>query len=654
MLGPMGIRSARGRETAPFGAWRSPLTSELLVRGALALSQPSLDGGDLAWLEGRPAEGGRQVVVRERGGRIQDLSPAGLNVRSRVHEYGGGDYLLRRGVLFFVDFAEPGVFRREAHGVSRVRGTLDGACYADFDLSPDGRWLACVEEEPRAGQEPANRLVALELGSGERRVVEAAFDFVSFPRFAPDGRALCYTAWRHPDMPWDATELRVAPWGARGPAGPARTLAGGREESIFQPGFSPAGRLTFVSDRSGWWNLHQLRGDALVALCPRPAEFGLAQWVFGLSTWDFVDERTILCSHGSGGTQRLARLDVESGALHDLALPYAEIHGVRVAGRSACFLGAGPTRPFCVARLDLADGSVSELRSSFALGIDSGLLSPPEAMEYASDGRRAFAFVYPPRHPGFAAPEGERPPLLVKSHGGPTSATTPSLQLAIQYWTSRGFAVVDVNYGGSTGYGRDYRNLLRGEWGVVDVADCVAAARQLADEGRVDPRRLCITGGSAGGFTTLCALTFHELFAAGASHYGVGDLEALARDTHKFESRYLDRLVGPYPERRDRYVARSPIHHVERLARPVVFFQGLEDRVVPPGQAEAMVAALAARGIPHAYVAFPGEQHGFRRAENIRTALDGELFFYAQIFGFDVESKPEAARVRREPRPDGP
>jgi dipeptidyl aminopeptidase/acylaminoacyl peptidase len=648
----MGTGAGAGKQTVPFGAWRSPLSSELLVAGGLTLSQPRLDQGDLHWLEARPAEGGRQVVVRARGGAVEDLSPPGVNVRSRVHEYGGGDYLVARGLLVFVDFAEPGIFRRDAHGVSRVAGTLPGARYADFAVSPDGRWLACVEEEPRPGGEPANRLVAFALPGGERRVIEDAFDFVSFPRFAPDGSSLAYTAWRHPDMPWDATELRRLAWGAQGPAGAARTVAGGPGESIFQPGFSPGGLLTFVSDRSGWWNLEQLRGDARVALCPRPAEFGLAQWVFGLSTWDFVDEETILASFGSNGIHRLARLDLGSGALREFALPYTELQGVRVEGRSACFLGASPTRPVAACRLDLDDGRVEELRSSFTLPLEEGLVAEAETIEFASaGGRRAHAFVFAPRHPRCAGPRGERPPLLVKSHGGPTSATAPSLRLAIQYWTSRGFAVVDVNYGGSTGYGRAYRNLLRGQWGIVDVEDCLAAARHLADAGLADPRRLCISGGSAGGFTTLCALTFHDLFAAGTSHYGVGDLEALARDMHKFESRYLERLVGPYPERRDLYLARSPIHHVDRLARPVAFFQGLDDRVVPPAQAEAMVAALAARGIPHAYVAFPGEQHGFRRAESIRTALDGELFFYAQVFGFDVEPKPEAVRVRRAATP---
>jgi dipeptidyl aminopeptidase/acylaminoacyl peptidase len=648
MLGPMGRGTASARQIRAFGSWLSPLSSELLVTGGLGLSQPRLDGGDLCWLEARPAEGGRQVVMRSRGGTLGELSPPGVNVRSRVHEYGGGDYLVARGVLFFVDFAEPGVFRQDAAGVSRLRGPLPGARYADFALSPDGRWLACVEEEPRPGGEPTNRLVAFALGSGERRVIEDAFDFVSFPRFAPDGTAFAYTAWRHPDMPWDATELRALGWRRSGPAGAPRTVAGGPGESIFQPGFSPGGRLTFVSDRSGWWNLEQLRDGERVPLCPRPAEFGLPQWMFGLSTWGFVDERTILCSSGPPGLQRLARLDVESGALRELALPYGEFHGLGVEGRSACFLGASPTRPVTVCRLDLAEARLEELRSSFALELEEGLVAEAEAIEFASrEGRRAHAFAYAPRHPRFAGPPGEQPPLLVRSHGGPTSATVPSLRLAIQYWTSRGFAVVDVNYGGSTGYGRAYRNLLRGAWGVVDVEDCVAAARHLADAGLADPRRLCVSGASAGGFTTLCALTFHDLFAAGASHYGIGDLEALVRDTHKFESRYLERLVGPYPERRDLYVARSPIHHVERLARPVIFFQGLEDRVVPPSQAEAMVAALARRGIPHVYVAFPGEQHGFRRAENIRTALDGELFFYAQVFGFDVEPKPEAARLQR-------
>ena len=445
-------------------------------------------------------------------------------------------------------------------------------------------------------------------------------------------------------MPWDGTQLFVVEWGEGGAAGSPRRVAGGPRESIFQPSFSPAGRLTFVSDRTGWWNLYQLREGGAAALCPLEAEFGRPQWVFAQSTYDFIDEATILCVRRAGGRDSLARLDLESGALDDLALPYTCFHGVGVEAGRACFLGASPTRAFAVCELDLAGGSARELRSS--LDLDPGFVSVPQAIEIPTqEDAVAHAFFYEPLNPGVRPRRGERPPLITMSHGGPTTNTMDALDLRVQYWTSRGFAVADVDYRGSTGYGRAYRGLLRGAWGVADVADCIAAARFVTDPGPADRERAAIAGGSAGGYTTLCALVFHDFFRAGASHYGVADLEALARETHKFEARYLDGLIGPYPERKDLYMERSPIHFTERLSCPVIFFQGLEDLVVPPAQAEAMVAALAARGIPHAYVAFPGEQHGFRRAESICTALDGELFFYSRVFGFEVDVHPEGVRI---------
>jgi dipeptidyl aminopeptidase/acylaminoacyl peptidase len=472
-------------------------------------------------------------------------------------------------------------------------------------------------------------------------------------------------------MPWDGTTLFVAPFRAGELAGTPRPVAGGCDESIFQPSFSPGGRLTFVSDRSGWWNLYQERESGIVSLCSRKAEFGLPQWVFGMSTYGFVDEETLLCIYRENGIERLARLDVRQGRLVDLSTPLTSFDGLDVAGPRACLIGASATTPPAIYSLDLEGNRLEELCRSFEVDFDPGFLSHPEAIEFPSEsgrsahaflyrpthpqqqapagpsesGRSAYAFLYRPTHPQQQAPAGERPPLIVKSHGGPTSATSSALELSTQYWTSRGFAVADVNYGGSTGYGRAYRELLRGAWGVVDVDDCTHAALFAASRGIVDRERLAASGGSAGGYTTLCALTFRDVFAAGASHYGVGDLEALARDTHKFESRYLDRLVGPYPERCDLYVQRSPIHHTARLSCPVIFFQGLEDRIVPPNQAEEMVAALAARGIAHAYVTFEGEQHGFRRAENIQTALEGELFFFAHVFGFSVDVRPQAVRI---------
>ncbi len=626
--------------TKPYGSWSSPITSVQITAGSLRLAAPRLDGGDLYWLEGRPLEGGRQVVVRARDGAIEDVTPTAANVRTLVHEYGGGEYTVHAGSVYFSDLRDGRVYRQRNGAPSPV--TPAGAGYADLSVSPDGRWLVAVEERARAGGEPENRIVAFPLdGAAEPRVVAAGHDFASFPRFSPDGQRLAFTVWDHPNMPWDGTLLFELAWGEAGPTGPAQEIAGGARESVFQPGFSPSGRLTFASDRSGWWNLYQRREGGDVALCARAAEFGAAQWVFGLSTWGYVSEGVILCVRTEASGTRLARLDVEASRLDDFELPYTSFSGVRVEGDLACFVGASPERAPAVCTLDLSTGAHREVRSSFSAEVDGAFIAVPEAVTFpTADGHTAHAYVYRPTHASASAPMGERPPLLVKSHGGPTSATSDVLDLRIQFWTSRGFAVADVDYRGSTGYGRAYRELLEGAWGVADVEDCVNIVEHLARLSEVDGERAAISGGSAGGYTTLCALTFHDTFRAGASHYGIGDLEALVRDTHKFESRYLDGLIGPYPECKDLYLERSPIHFTDRLTCPVIFFQGLEDRVVPPNQAEAMVAALADRGIPHAYVPFEGEQHGFRRAENIRMALDGELYFYSRIFGFDVGENP--------------
>ncbi len=597
----------------------------------------------MTWLEGRPEEGGRQHVRRSRGpGHGEAVTPDPVNVRSRVHEYGGGDYGFVGDELVFIDAARAGIQRSSGP----VRGTLPEARYADLVGSPDGRWLVAVEEEPFEDAEPANRLVAFELATGERQVLVGGRDFVAQPVFSPDGARLACVAWDHPNLPWDGTELLVLPFGAKGVQGSARVVAGGPEESIFQPGFGPDGRLVYVTDRSGWWNLECATDAGPRPLCPMEAEFGRPLWVFGLSAWAFESAGRLLCLVGQNGADRLMRLDLERGSLDLIPVPFTELEGLRVEGRLATFLGASPEHGPSVCRYALDDDRLEVLSTAFGPELEA--LAPhwsrPEAIEFPSaGGRSAHAFFYPPARVGWAGPAGEKPPLLVKSHGGPTAATSSALRLPIQYWTTRGFAVVDVNYAGSTGYGRSYRNALRGQWGVADVDDCEAAARTLAEEGRVDPARLAITGGSAGGYTTLCALTFRDRFAAGASHYGIGDLETLARDTHKFESRYLDQLVGPYPEQRALYRERSPIHSSERLSCPVIFLQGLEDPIVPPNQAEAMVAALAARGIPHAYVTFEGEGHGFRIAANIQRALEAELAFYGQVLGFATPGVPPLA-----------
>lgn len=629
-------------EIRPYGAWSSPLTSQSITRGALVLGQPWLDGDRVVWLERRPEEGGRQVVVAAGPeGRAVDLSPAPANVRTRVHEYGGGDFCIADGALHYVDFAD-----QRIHGPTGVLG-VEGAHYADLSRSPDGHQLLAVEEVPRDGAEEINRLVVIDLRAGALTPFAEGHDFVSFPRFAPDGASVTYTTWSHPHMPWDETRLWIQDWVAGRPGGAPRLVAGRRDESIMQPRFSPAGRLTFISDRSGWWNLYQVADDGEIrALCPIAAEFGGGQWVFGLSNYDFIDEDTILCAYGVGGAQSLARLDVATGNLREIKLPYTGFEYVHAAGSHACFLAASATCAPEVVRLDLSSDLPQVLRRSSDHELDASYVSVPETISFESrNGRTAHAFFYAPHNADFVGPEGDLPPLLVKSHGGPTASTSPTLNPRIQYWTSRGFAVVDVNYGGSTGYGRAYRDALRGKWGIVDVEDCVAAAESLAERGLVDREKMAISGGSAGGYTTLAALTFHDVFRAGASHYGIGDLASLAGDTHKFESRYLDSIVAPWPEGEAIYRERSPLHHADQLSCPVIFFQGLEDRVVPPNQAEAMVDALAKRGIPHAYVAFEGEQHGFRKAENIQTSLDGELYFYSRIFGFDVTERPDAVKI---------
>ena len=638
-------KAARIPQQAPFGTWASPISAERAAGAALRLSQPRIDGAHVYWLEGRPAEAGRQTVMRAplAGGAAEELTP-GRSVRSLVHEYGGGDYGVREGLVVGADPAGGALLAGREAGA--LRSARAAARYGDFAFSPDGRWIVAVEEEHGEG-EVQNRLVALALAGGERVVISERHDFVSSPCFSADGARLAFLSWEHPDMPWDATTLRSVAFGSAGPAGAPRAVAGGAEESIFQPGFSPGGALRFVSDRSGWWNLWQEGEGAPRALCPRPQEFGLPQWVLGSRTWGHEAEDALWCVARSAGRDVLGRLTLASGTLAELPLPFDVVEGLAVARGCAAFVGYGASRPPTLCVLDLASRTLRELRVAFESAFEPGSVAAPEAVVFPSEeGRSAHAFLYRPANPAFRAPAGERPPLVVRSHGGPTSAASPALRLGLQYWTSRGFAVIDVDYAGSTGYGRAYRNLLRGQWGVRDLADCAAAARFAAAEGAADPARLLASGGSAGGYTTLCLLTFRDEFAAGASHYGVGDLEALARDTHKFESRYLDRLIGPWPARADLYRERSPVHHAARLSRPLIFFQGLDDRVVPPAQTEAMVEALARRGVPHAYVAFEGEGHGFRRAENLETALEGERWFYAKVLGFEAGPPPPRVRLR--------
>jgi dipeptidyl aminopeptidase/acylaminoacyl peptidase len=600
--------------TAPYASWRSPISSDLIVAQSIGLAEVRIDRGQVYWLEMRPQERGRYVIVSE--GR--DVVPAPYNVRTRVHEYGGGAWTVSNGVLYFSNDADRRLYRLERGASEPVAITPEGPWrYADGIVDTKGRWIGVREDHSAAGREPVNAIVRIDGGRAE--VLASGHDFYSSPRLSPDGR-LAYLAWDHPRMPWDGTTLYLD----------HREVAGSPEESIFQPEWSPDGNLFYVSDRSGWWNLY--RHPNVRPLAAREAEFGQPQWVFGMSTCTFAGPNRIVCSYIEKGLGRLALIDLTTGALTPIDTPYTDISSLRAEGDRVVFRGGSATEPASIVQLDLTTGRHEVLKKSTDVADDPAIrrcFTGVQSIEYPSEGRTAHALHYPAFHPDYTALAGEKPPLVVKCHGGPTAAASSTLDLRIQYWTSRGISVLDVNYGGSTGYGRDYRRLLNGNWGIVDVDDCVNGARYLAAQGLGDAERCVITGGSAGGYTTLAALTFRDFFRGGASHYGVSDLAVLARDTHKFEARYLDSLVGPYPEREDLYRERSPILHADRLSAPVIFFQGDEDQVVPPNQTESMVEALRAKGTPVGYLLFAGEQHGFRQAANIKRALDAELLFYA-------------------------
>jgi dipeptidyl aminopeptidase/acylaminoacyl peptidase len=661
---------------SPYGSWKSPITSDLIVSGTVGLGQIAIDGDDIYWVEGRPSEAGRSVIVRRTpDGKITDVTPAPFNVRTRVHEYGGASFAVARGVIYFSHFADQRIYCQALNSPPEPLTPAANYRYADAIVDQPRNRLICVREDHAGEGESVNTIVSINLDNGaDIQILTQGNDFYASPRLSPDGSQLSWLCWNHPNMPWDGTELWVAEINADGSLGEKYLVAGGVDESIFQPEWSPDGVLYFVSDKSNWWTLDRtplnppllrgearagteadrtplnpplLRGEAgIEPLCEMAAEFGLPQWVFGMSTYAVVSESKIICTYTQQGKWHLASLDLATKQLTNIETGYTDISSLKARGETVVFLAGSPTESTAIVQLNLATSQLEILRKSSDLSIDSGYLSVPQPLEFPTEnGLTAFGFFYPPKNQDFAAPAGEKPPLVVKSHGGPTAATSSSMNLKIQYWTSRGFAVLDVNYGGSTGYGREYRRRLQDSWGIVDVDDCANGAKYLAEQGLVDGERMAIAGGSAGGYTTLCALTFRDVFKAGASYYGVSDLEALTNDTHKFEARYLDGLIGPYPDRKDLYVARSPIHAAERLSCPVIFFQGLEDKVVPPNQAQMMVEILKAKGLPVAYVAYEGEQHGFRRAENIKRTLDGEFYFYSRVFGFELAEPVEAVPI---------
>ena len=639
-------------KTAPYGSWESPITTGLIVQDSVSLGSVQMDGDDVYWVEMRPQEGARNVIVRRApDGEVSDVTPGPYNVRTRVHEYGGLCFWVGDGVVLFSNFTDQRVYRQEV-GAQPEPVTPEGVDlrYADGKIDGGRNRLVCVREDHRdADGEAVNTVVALDLNEGgEGEVLVRGSDFYGYPSVSPDGSQITWLSWDHPNMPWDTTELWVAELQDDGTLAAATKIAGEEGESVFQPEWSPDGTLYFVSDRTGWWNLYRWRGGRIEAIAPMRAEFGAPAWALGTRTYAFESAERIVCKYVENGFWKLATIDTQTTQFTPVETPYTEMsRGDIKASPGHVVLEAGSSAlPDSLISMNPDTGEIAPLKESRPVPVSDGYLSEPRAIEFeTTGGKTAHAYYYPAKNADFRGPDSERPPLLVVSHGGPTGSAATSFNLSYQFWTSRGIAVVDVNYGGSTGYGTEYRRRLNGQWGIVDIDDCINAALHLVREDEVDVDRLMVRGGSAGGYTTLASLTFRDVFKVGASYYGVSDLEGLATETHKFESRYLDSMIGPYPERRDLYVERSPIHHTEQLSCPIILLQGLEDRVVLPNQAEMMVDALRKKGLPVAYLPFEGEQHGFRMSENIKRALEAELYFYSRILGFEIADEIEPVEI---------
>jgi dipeptidyl aminopeptidase/acylaminoacyl peptidase len=640
---------------APYGAWVSPVTVELMTEAAIGLSALSADGEDLYWLEARPSDKGRTVLCRRRaGGEIVDLTPPPINVGSRVHEYGGGAYRVQAGIIIFSERTDSSIWLIEGGAAPRRIATPEGCRYADFDFDPARRRVLAVREDyrDRPPTNPTAAIVALPLDPGEAEtILIEGPDFLSSPRLSPLGDRLAWIAWDHPNMPWDGTRLHVADVSREGTLHSARPVAGENPEAIVQPNWAADGALYFCSDRSGWWNLYALRAGRVEALAPVEAEIGGPHWVFRQRFFDFLPGGTIIAAIVRDGAR--SAVTIGDGKIAPLAIGQMQECPCPLGGGIAYIATPPASPPFVCVSPAAGDGVPMKIRAAAPAVIPEESVSLGVPIDVSTRGGAAHAFWYPPKNRDYEGPLGTLPPLIVLSHGGPTSMTFNGFSLGIQFWTSRGFGVVDVNYGGSTGYGRAYRERLYGQWGVVDVEDCAAAAQSLVERGLVDGNRLIIRGGSAGGFTTLAALTSSNLFKAGASYYGVGDLMLLVKDTHKFESRYLDKLIGPLPESEALYRTRSPIHQLERLSCPAIFFQGEDDKTVPPNQAETMVAEMKARGLPVAYYSFAGEGHGFRKAETLRRALELELDFYGRVFGFAAPGLHERVEIANMPARGG-
>jgi dipeptidyl aminopeptidase/acylaminoacyl peptidase len=635
----MSARSIAAPTVAPYGSWASSLSAEALAAGGIGFGDLRSADGRLYWTENVPARGGAIALFSYADGAIAPVSPEDANVRTRVHEYGGAPFIVDGATVYYSQYSDQRLYALKAGGIP-TPVTPDKYRYADCVAQPGAQKstaaLICVREDHTDPAHVRNTLVRLPIpinGAGD--VLFGDSDFVSYPRLSPDGKRLAFITWNHPNMPWDGSELHVADLTAHGLTS-QKVIAGGAAESVQERQWDRDGALYFISDRSGFWNLYAQRADGAHAVWARAAEFATPLWQFGQSNYVLLGDGRAVVNFSERGTSRLAVLDLKTGTHRELDLPYVEFsHLAKIDSQHIAAVAGSSKAPLSIVSIDIGSSAVTTLRTAGQSPLHADAISVAVPIEFPSaHGRTSHAFFYAPTNPAYRGTPGTLPPLLAFVHGGPTGLSSPELRSGVQYWTSRGFAVVDVNYGGSSGYGRAYRQELNGNWGVVDVEDTIAAVRYLIDTKRADANRTAISGGSAGGYTVLVALSTSDVFKAGADHFGISDMTALARDTHKFESRYLDSLIGPLPQAQAVYDSRSPLNHLDGFKVPVLVLQGAEDPVVPPNQSQRIVEALRARHVPVAYVLYPGEGHGFRNPKNIINSVQSELSFYGQVFGF--------------------
>tara|TARA_R110002110_G_scaffold415856_3_gene658452 strand:+ start:26679 stop:28550 length:1872 start_codon:yes stop_codon:yes gene_type:complete len=611
--------------TAEFGTWDSPIGAEMVAKNNIAFQDIVLDNNNIYWSEMRPSEGGRYVIVKQSNHKTTDILPDDYNARSRVHEYGGSAFTVKDDIIYFVNYTDQKIYELKPDQKPRAI-TQAGTRFADMHVTPFG--IIAVAESHTENKIPENYIAQIDTESGKISKITDGKDFYASIAISSDYKNIAWICWNQPNMPWDNNELWTAKLSDNGISSPQQIEPKVIEQSFFQPQWRKDNQLFVISDKSNWWNLYAVSDTIITPVFKVNSEIGLPQWVFNMSTWGFYNDK-IICTFSEQGMGKLFEYDADK--LSEINLPFTSFSQIRCNDNNLVMLAGSSTLPTRIIKLT-PDYKHTTLQSSLDLQVHSDYLSAPEHIQFdTTDGRQAYAYFYPPKNKHYQGMAHSLPPLIVKSHGGPTASASPNLNLQIQYWTSRGFAFADVNYAGSTGYGRQYRKSLEGQWGIYDIDDCSAVAKYLSSQNKVNSNKLAITGGSAGGYTTLAALTFTNTFHVGASHYGVSNLEALAKETHKFEAKYLDRLIGPYPEAKNLYRQRAPIENTKKLSAPIIFFQGAEDEIVPPNQAEAMYFALKEKGIKTSYFLFPGEQHGFRKSENIVTALEEQNKFFVEV-----------------------